>query len=75
MAAIVDRNTPTATQFNFTQSEIGEFDMAGGRHQHIVRFDVTMNDTVFVQILQRHRYLGAIESGDRFIEKAIFNQP
>lgn len=64
------RNTLTATQFDFAQTEIGQFQMAGGRQQHVIGFDVTMNDTMFMEIFQCHCYLGAIESGGRFVKIA-----
>ena len=48
---------------HFAQAEIRQLDMAQGRDEQVVRFQISVDNAVAVQVLDRQDHLGKVESG------------
>lgn len=64
----------TSAQLNLAQSEVGELDVTVRRQQHIVWLDVAVDDSVFVQIFQRHRDLCTVKSRRQLVKVSRHGQ-
>ena len=57
------------------QTVIGNLDMTVERQQDIIQFEVSVDDTIFVKILQRQANLGGVESMSGMSGLVYNNQP